>query len=207
MVATSSRVRIPPSPPHSVSDILTGMNSTLYILGLGSQRVDRMQKAWVAGINLFRSSNNKIHVFESRWETDEPYDDKFERLREFHEQIGRPSRVWAVSAGATLAVRLCVEVDDDVDLHIVCGKIYGPEKIGQDYINRAPAFLESAQISDELARRVNPEFVTCYVPKNDADGVIESIDMQIPDAQSIELPALKHAKAITYALVRYLPAL
>jgi hypothetical protein len=181
------------------------MTNTLYIPGLGGKRSILLQRAWVRGLNVFRSPEEKISFFDPRWETDELYTDKYERLQHFYEQIGRPSSVWAISAGASLAVRLCVEISDDPSLHLVCGKIFGSEKIGQGYRNRAPAFTESVEQSERLAEQLSPASALCYVPKDDADGVIETVDMTLDGAQTVALPRLRHARAIGYALVRYLP--
>jgi hypothetical protein len=103
-----------------------------------------------------------------------------------------------------MAVRLCSEYEDSF-LHAVCGKILHPETIGLEYQRRAPAFVLSATYSHRLATQALGIRTRSYVPRNDADGVIASRDMLIPVAEQIDLPSLKHAQAIVYALVRYLP--
>ncbi len=157
-------------------------------------------------VNKIRSPENQIAFFDPKWETAEGYHDKFERLRDLHEAAGRPFSVWAVSAGASLATRLCVEVDDDTAAHLVCGKIRGSASVGAEHQQRAPAFLESVEYSEMLAGLLN-DATRCYVPKNNADRVIGSQDMIVPQARVIDLPALRHKYAITYAAVRFLPGI
>lgn len=186
---------------------ISAMAKVIYIPGLGGGLIFTLQNTLVKILNIFRNKNSKIVIFESLWESSEIYNDKYNRLRDFYNASGKPKVVWAISAGATLAVRLSSEFADDLTLHIVCGKIFGPEKIGQHYIDIAPAFLESAKFSDKLASRLNPESCICYVPINNADKVIDSKDMKIPKARIVNLPAFRHTSAISYALIRYLPYL
>lgn len=181
------------------------MTKTLYIPGLGGKRSILLQRTYIGALNVFRRKNNHISFFDPRWETEEPYATKFERLRSHYEQAERPRTVWAISAGASLAVRLCVELDNQPQLNIVCGKVLGSTKIGDNYRRRAPAFVESVESSEVLYSDLNTDTTTCYIPKDDADGVIETVDMTIPGSRIIDLPALRHARAIGYALLRYLP--
>lgn len=181
------------------------MSQSLYIPGLGGKRSILLQRTYIGLLNVFRSKSNHISFFDPRWETEEPYPTKYERLLLHYEQSESPPIVWGVSAGASLAVRLCVELANQPQLNIICGKVLGSTKIGSHYRRRAPAFVESVESSETLCSNLDPERCTCYIPKNDADGVIETIDMSIPNSRIIKLPAFRHARAIGYALMRYLP--
>lgn len=154
-------------------------------------------------LNMFRK--NKILFFDPRWETSEKYDEKYKRLLEFVGSIGNISTIWGVSAGASLAVRLGTEHSSATSLKLVCGKVYGPGSIGIEYQRRAPAFVEAVTYGDSHAAQLRPEQVTCYVPKDDADGVIKSTDMIIPSTSIVTLPKLRHSRAILFVLLRYLP--
>ena len=182
------------------------MSKSLYIPGLGGKRSILLQRTYIGVLNVFRRKNNHISFFDPHWETEEPYATKFERLRLHYQQAETPQTVWAVSAGASLAVRLCVELDSQPKLNIVCGKVLGSEKIGENYRRRAPAFMESVESSEILYNDLDPDMTTCYIPKDDADGVIETVDMTVPGSRIVDLPALRHARAIGYALLRYLPS-
>lgn len=183
------------------------MTSVLYIPGLGSGRSFTIQRSWVRTLNVFRSKGKKISIFDSKWESNESYIEKYGRLKKFYDETGKPPTIWAVSAGASLGVRLCYDDGSYKSLNLVCGKVYGPEKIGQFYRQAAPAFVESVEFSSQLAGQLRPESCLCYVPIDDADGVIETKDMSMDGSKIVALPPLKHVSAIIYALAIYLPRL
>ena len=181
------------------------MSKSLYIPGLGGKRSILLQRAYIGGLNIFRKKQNHISFFDPRWETNEEYSAKFDRLLTRYEEAGKPPTVWAVSAGASLAVRLCVELVEQPHLNIICGKVLGSQNIGEHYRKRAPAFVRSVEYSQTLYEQLDPNLCTNYIPKENADGVIDTSDMTIPGSKIVDLPPLHHARAIGYALLRYLP--
>lgn len=177
------------------------MSEVLYIPGLGNGRLLTAQRGYVALLNRMRSPEEQIDFFEAKWETDEPYDEKYDRLL-----AADPRKIFAVSAGAALAVRITIEQPKVEVAHLICGKVTAPETIGPVYQSRAPALLEAVQESDELIKGGNHgnRFV-CYVPRLEYDGAIETVHMVVPNAPVVELPPFKHLLAISYTLARYVP--
>jgi hypothetical protein len=182
------------------------MSEGILVPGLGGRRSLIAQRGYVAVLNFFRPASSHIHFFYPRWETSETRDEKYGRLRQLTDKV-KPRKVFAVSAGGTLAVPLSVEFPDISTTHLICAKVTGAEKIGPDRQKQAPAFKPAAAISESMVDNgaVDSDRFACYVPKNDKDGVIESVDMLVPGALVVDLPPLKHAFAIGYALARYLP--
>lgn len=188
-------------------------NNVLYIPGLGKNRSIRIQRPGTRIMDFFERRD--FYFFNPEWEvgihSSESFVDKFNRLSAFYRQSGKPSIVYANSAGATLATVLTVEHPDIEQCHLVCGKILGAAKIGPEYSGRAPAFVESVKASESAVKNLDPtiaEKFTCYIPKDrEDDGVLEVVDMVIPGANIIELPPLSHARAILYAYWNYLPHL
>ncbi len=177
------------------------MSESLYIPGLGNGRLSDAQKKYVAFLNRLRSPKRHIDFFDARWETAETYEEKYARLRAY-----APRKVFAISAGSSLAVRLAAEDPRVEEVHLICGKVTGAEKIGPQRQQQAPALLPSVRYVEQLIDGgLSGEKFTCYVPNAEDDGVLETVDMVLPNAKIVKLPPLNHAFAISYALVRHVP--
>lgn len=177
------------------------MSEGLYIPGLGEGRMYEAQRRYIALVNRRRTTDNKIDFFDARWQTNESYEAKMFRLLSY-----TPRRVYASSAGASLAVSLAAVHREIEVAHLFCGKVTGSEKVGEDYQAQAPALLEAVQRSEAaIEDGVDPARFICYIPRGENDGILETADMDVPGARIVQMPKLKHAYAIGYALTRYLP--
>lgn len=176
----------------------------LYIPGLGEGPVLTFQKKYIGFLNKFRKDKNKIHVFESLWASDETYENKLERLQTTHKNV-KPEDIVGPSAGASLAVVLGAS-HANVTLHVICGKMRRPEKIGATYQKKAPALVDSVTACASKLSSVKNE-VVCYAPIGVYDGVVERKDMVIDSQKIVNLPPLYHSLAIGFWLFFYLPRL
>lgn len=181
------------------------MANTLFIPGLGGERSLRAQQRYIRLLNLLRRERDRILFFYPDWHSPESYEAKYARLREVYDSKDKPARLIGISAGASLAVTLSVDRPEVESTLLVCGKLLGPEKIGADYNAAAPALFEAVTASSKAVMQADPRKFTCYAPPGHDDGVIEREDMIVPGSNVVSLPALPHAYAIGYMLVRHLP--
>lgn len=176
---------------------------TLYIPGLGEGAVLSFQKKYIALLNVFRSKQNKIVVFDSQWESDETFETKFNRLRSMYEHI-HPVNIVGPSAGGSLAISLYLE-HTNTKVYVICGKLRGSEKIGEAYNRRAPALIDAVKMSEQKLAVIKAGDITSYVSRTDYDGVVEKVDMFTDDMKVVTLPIVSHGRAILYWLLLYLP--
>lgn len=177
----------------------------LYIPGLGEGFVLKVQLFYIAFINAFRTSENRIVVFESRWESAETYPDKMLRLQAFYKKYNHPEVIVAPSAGGALATLLSNSNNDLKEVHVICAKLKGSHKIGEYYQKRAPALLDTVKASEKILKTITNKNIMSYVPNNEYDGVVDTEDMFEEGFTIIKLPNLRHSRAILYWLLRYLP--
>src|SRR3546814_24372 len=119
----------------------------IYITGLGDKKVAGQKKA----VSTWKIYGVTPHFFQMNWADKEPFEAKFNRLKNLVDELnedGKQVGVVAVSAGATAALNLYDARKDKISgIVTICGKIKRLETIDQAYKNENPAFAESANLS------------------------------------------------------------
>ncbi len=180
------------------------MSEIFYIPGLGGDSVVDSQRKYVGRLNKFL--RKKIFFFDPAWQTNEPATEKLGRLHHDYIQEGRPQKIFAVSAGASLAIILAGSDTSTAHITTIAGKLKGSASIGTDYRQRAPAFLEMVHRSEDiLVTDPSVSFrLTTYSPIF-YDGIVPLSDMEQEGARNRTILMPRHAPAIIASLAVILP--
>jgi len=166
---------------------------------LGNNSVIERQTRFVNWLNKKRASDSQIHVFPTLWQTDESYSDKRRRLSEYNKQHPDIQLVYGISAGASLAMSLVLELAPEISYHFVSGKLKNPSTVGSERRKRAPALYDSVVASEQAISAINPgQFdITCHVGY--LDGVLAQDDMVLPQEKFDRIPMINHSATIAVA--------
>ena len=161
-----------------------------------------VQSALVATWRLYGISS---HTHPMPWAGDETYEPKLKRLlAAIDTRLAEGHRVSLVgaSAGASAVINAFVERPEKItSLVYICGKINRPESIGQELLNKNPAFKTAMQVLQKNLRKLTADdkraILSLYSP---ADTTVPHTDTQIIGVKEQPLPKLGHGWAIIYSL-------
>src|SRR5690349_15766414 len=121
------------------------MSYILLIPGLGDEqslaRVRQIEGRWGKKVPA-------VLFFDPRWHTDELYEDKFKRLKDFTKNKDIEA-VMGISAGASLAVSWYTDNKKTEKVYLVAGKFVYPERIGRSFQKRAPQLKPAVEASEK----------------------------------------------------------
>ena len=145
-------------------------------------------------------------LFNLRWDDDEPWQPKFERLLARIDELtkdGQKIGLVGASAGAGAVVNAYAARKDKI-VGVVCilGKINNPEKIGEKYRDRNPSFIESAYSVPQSLEMLGPDERRRLLSRYAVyDELIPEEDSRVKGATNEKLIGLFHAPTIAYQLV------
>lgn len=168
-------------------------------MGLGSDDVVSRQTRFIEYLNRHRPKNAQILIFPTRWQTPEQYPEKRKRLSTFIKINPDIKIVYGISAGASLAMSLVPDMDNDTQYHFVSGKLRRPETIGEERRTRAPALYDSVVASESVitSTQLDEYNMTCHV--GFLDGVLAQEDMRVDGVPTHRIPMVNHSATIALA--------
>lgn len=177
------------------------MVNVIYIPGLGDNKITFQRLA----VRTWRLWGVRPHVFHMKWEDDELYDVKFERLLDFIAKlrISGPIAIVAASAGATVAINAYASRPDDIcSVVLIAGKVNNPNSIGEGYRRRAPAFWASAQqTTNSLGMLSANQRSNILSLRAMVDMIVPAKDSTVTGAQNKVVWTSGHAFTIAWQLV------
>ncbi len=178
---------------------MTGHRETLVLMGLGGDKVVSRQTRYINYLNTKRSKESQILIFSTLWQTDEKYPEKRARLSAFIKKHPNIKIVYGISAGASLAMSLVPEMNEDTEFHFISGKLRRPETIGEERRMRAPALYDSVVASESVISLTSFDnlIVTCHI--GFLDGVLSQRDMRVPGIPVKRIPMINHSATIALA--------
>lgn len=172
------------------------MIQVIYIPGLGDARVTFQHLA----MKTWRLWGVKPHLCHMRWDDDEPYDQKYDRLMTLIKDVASegPIAVVGASAGAAIAIAAYADCPDQVKVVVLlAGKVCHPETVGGAYKQRSPAFWEAAQRAPEALNRLSAERRQHILSRRaKADGIVPARDSIIDGAHNQVVATRGHALTI-----------
>ena len=142
--------------------------------------------------------------FQSEWASNETFQDKLKRLTDVIDQkIKEGSRVtlFAVSAGASLAVAAYAERNYISSAAFVCGKLHRPEAVGENYYQQNPAFrgaMERLYTNVAKLNKAEKSNIISITPL--FDEIVAVADARLKGAKNVILPTLFHTLTIGLAI-------
>lgn len=142
--------------------------------------------------------------FQSKWASNETFPHKLKRLTDVIDQKtkeGSRISLFAVSAGASLAVAACAERRDIGSAAFVCGKLHRPEAVGEKYYQQNPAFrgaMEKLNTNVAKLNKTEKSNIISITPL--FDEIVSVSDAKLKDARNVILPTLFHALTIGLAI-------
>lgn len=141
----------------------------LYLTGVGDERTTRRQERFVTWRG--RKLGWNVVFFDSKWTSQEPLSEKFERLEGAIAPLEKVNTtVLAISAGATELVYLFHRYPEFNRGITFAGAPQGSQTIGVRYRQRAPQLEQAQLLSESLIAQDPSEFagrVTVYRPLKD----------------------------------------
>lgn len=171
----------------------------LVIPGLG----DIHATDWI--INRWKTEDRHVSLFDPQWETSEAYEDKFNRLLSFYDESEFETKLVAISAGGSLAVRLLKERPVVVSAAFVSCKVKGSSSIGPKFQKRAPALMEAVKHSESVLSQGISFDGKCTIYRPLFDNIVPINDMLVGECRRRRIPIVGHAAGIGAALLFYLP--
>ncbi len=176
------------------------IHAVIYITGLNDSDPSFQKfavKSWrIYGVNPI--------FFQSKWASNETFPDKLKRLTDVIDQktkAGSRVSLFAVSAGASLAVGAYAERNDISSVAFVCGKLYRPEAVGEKYYQQNPAFRGAMEILDSNVAKLNKAEKSNIISITPLfDEIVSVGDARLKGAKNIILPTLFHALTIGLAI-------
>lgn len=142
--------------------------------------------------------------FQSEWASNETFQDKLKRLTDVIDQkIKEGSRVtlFAVSAGASLAVAAYAERGYISSAAFVCGKLHRPEAVGEKYYQQNPAFRGAMERLDNNVAKLNKAEKSNIISITPLfDEIVAVADARLKGAKNVILPTLFHTLTIGLAI-------
>lgn len=175
--------------------------SVIVIPGLGGP--DALSRVRFA-IRHWRDKHTKVHIFDSRWDSDEILAEKLDRVVDFFEMNKGESKVVVVgfSAGGALATNLLLACPEINKVILISAKIKGSNTIGPEFVKRAPQIIETVKASEKAREILQPnELHKCISYRPIFDGVVPLRDMFFEGMRKKRIPAFSHAIAIGFALI------
>ena len=171
----------------------------LLLMGLGDEEVVARQTRIVNWLNKRRLPDAQIHVFDTRHQTTESYDEKGDRLLSFVGDHAGIEVVYAISGGGPYAMSLVPVLSKDTEYCFVSAKLRNPDNIGPERSNRAPALRDAVIASEEVIASydLSQYNITCHAGY--LDGILEQNDMRIPDVPFERIHMINHSAAIMLA--------
>lgn len=176
----------------------TEHKETLLLMGLGGESVVKRQTGFVNKLNRKRPKDAQIHIFDTRWQTEETDEDKYSRLISFVDKHSF-KLVYAISAGGSLGMRLVPIMPLSTEYHFISAKLQYPETIGSERTTRAPALKESVAKSQEIiqTKELSLYNITCHA--GFLDGILLQSDKRIDTVPFKRIPMINHSAAIVLA--------
>jgi len=145
------------------------------------------------------------HLHEMPWKGQEGYNPKLERLLALIDRYadqGHHVSLVGASAGAGAVINAYIERADKITgLVYVCGKINGPETVGQRIYTENPAFKTSLELLQanlmRLTSKDKAKMTSFYSP---GDHSVPHTATIIPGVREQQLPAMGHGRSIVYSL-------
>ena len=175
----------------------------LYIPGLGDDKTNQRQRRYLEW--RYRNSDTKLIFYDSKWLSDENYNQKWQRLEKILSTIDlENTHVIGVSAGGSLLVRAVQEYPSIGTAHAVSSKLINADGIGENYRKRAPALYDAVLVSQSMIDDKNLSLkTTIYRPLY--DNVVPLSNMIIPNARRKRNPMIGQAAGIIWFLLFMLP--
>lgn len=171
-------------------------HTVIYITGLNDSNPTLQKfavKTWqIYGVNPI--------FFQSKWASNETFFDKIDRLTDVIDQkIKEGNRVslFAVSAGASLAVAAYAKRNNINSAVFVCGKLRRPEAVGESYYQENPVFrgaMENLNANVAKLNKAEKSNIISITPL--FDEVVAVGDAKIDGAKNVIFPSLFHALTI-----------
>lgn len=171
------------------------------IPGLGGQQA--MNRAFAIAKH-WKDRQTTVSMFDPEWHTDEPLDQKFQRLLTFFDEISSEVDVFIVaySAGGPLAISLFAERKTIKRCILISCKLVGSQTIGPVFQRRAPALLPAVQASERILDTLTTdEAARCICMRPFLDEVVPIKDMLFKGAKRARIPSILHAPSIALALL------
>lgn len=148
----------------------------------------------------------QTQIFRSQWESDEPYEEKYDRLVKLidtEQQQGRGVVLVGISAGDSLAMLAMAQMPKPpVALISICGfvRLKESDRHGSPYAKAS--WYRAGDAAEKSLARLNSERksnILCLIPKT--DGVVEPERQYIDGATNITMNVGGHLWGIVAALV------
>lgn len=173
----------------------------IYVPGI----LDNIYHIQSLAISTWRLHGIHGHCYPIPWAGTEAWEPKFKRLLaeiDRYADAGHKVSLVGASAGASAVLNAYVERKDKISgLVCICAKINAPETVSKKTYQQNPAFKESLEILQRNLPKLTAEdkakMLSLYSPK---DGVVPYLATVIPGVKEQQLPALRHGRAIIYAL-------
>jgi len=176
------------------------IHTVIYVTGLNDSNPSFQKfavKSWrIYGVNPI--------FFQSKWASNETFQDKLKRLTDVIDQKNKEgSRValFAVSAGASLAIAAFAERSNSSSAAFVCGKLHRPEAVGEKYYQQNPAFREAMEKLNTNVAKLNKAKKSNIISITPLfDEIVSVGDARLKGAKNVILPTLFHAFTIGLAI-------
>lgn len=164
----------------------------IYITGLGDSDPKGQRKA----VSLWHWWGVKAEMFQVKWADKEPWEPKLERLLARIDELAKDNAVGlvAASAGASAAINAyAARKRKLIGMVLIAGKVNRPDAIGQNYRQKNPAFITSAQDSVKaLASLTDTDRSRILSRYALADELVTKADSRIPGARNRLVPSIGH---------------
>jgi pimeloyl-ACP methyl ester carboxylesterase len=186
----------------------------LVVYGLGNGNLVAMQEFWLKHLSKRNPEMNFVGYAPGWYEKVEnsgaAYENMFQALARVRKELDA-KKVFGISAGGALAVRLALEQPEIEKVGLLCGALAGSSEIPADYIRKAPMLQPAVRACEKTvaAAQLNGTYgdqsrFTCFIPDRPHDGAIDAHNMKIPGANIVMLSDLPHVPAIIQGLAKHL---
>lgn len=156
-------------------------------------------------LKLWRRRRLERYLFQMRWASDEPYENKQRRLLRLIDRLhgeGKQVSLVGASAGASAAVNAFAARPETIaGIVCICGKLAHPETISAETYRRNPPFERSMELLPANLERLGPAGRSRILSlKPLADESVPPADTYVADARTGTLPMYGHVTGIAYAL-------
>ena len=172
----------------------------IYVPGISDDSY--LQSTWV-GLWKLHGVDGQFHAMP--WLGNEPFEPKFQRLLDkidTYTERGHQVSLVGASAGAGAVINAYMERKESITgVVYICGKILGPETVGETVYAQNPAFRTSmSRLQDNLKRLTPADTAKMYSFYSPADTYVPHEATIIPGVQESALPPLRHGRAILFSV-------
>ncbi len=153
-------------------------------------------------VPLWRLFGVNLHVCDLRWEDGQPWEPKYQKLKQLAQGLDKPVGIVAYSAGASAAVCLLAERPLVVGRVVtVCGLLHVSYLNPQIMNRRSPAFLTAMTKADGHLQHNQGLTSKLMTIRPKRDRVVSPEVATIAGAKDVRVATIGHGLSIVYSLV------